>query len=130
MGEDSDRGRGHGKQRGKGPQVVPAFVSVLYPVTQEAKLPNPPAQGKAQGADGKVSPDQSLRRSPERRSRMRRQHLTHIKHTTGYQHRAVNQYQQSKLSAQKSKINQTSTYHIGPNITQYFFCGVVLYSRT
>ncbi len=76
-GEDCGRGTGHGKRRGKGPQDVPAFASVLYSVTQEAKLPNPPAQGRARGADGKVSPGQSLQRSPERRSRTRRQHLTH-----------------------------------------------------
>lgn len=60
------------------PLVFPAsVVSVLYSGSQEAKLPNPWAQGRAQGADGKVSPDQSLRRSLERRSRTRTQHLTH-----------------------------------------------------
>lgn len=80
-GEDSDQRRGHGRQGGKGPLVVPGFVSVLYSVKQEAKLPNPQAQGRAQGADGKVSPGQSLLRSLERRSRTRRQHLTNTLNT-------------------------------------------------
>ena len=85
-GEDSDQGRGPGKQRGKGPQVVQAFASVLYSAKQGAKLPNPPDQGTARGADGKASPSQSLRRSLERRSRTRRRHLTHTHWTqvTGY----------------------------------------------
>lgn len=73
-GEDCDQGRGHGRQRGKGLQVAQGFGSVLYSGKQEAKLPSPPVQGRAQGADGKVSPGQSLQRSPERRSQTRRQH--------------------------------------------------------
>lgn len=76
-GEDCDQRRGHGKQGGKGLLVFPEFVFVLYSVKQEARLPNLQALGRAQGADGKVSPGQSLQRSPERRSQTRRQHLTH-----------------------------------------------------
>lgn len=91
VGEDCDQGKGHGKQRGKGPQVSPVFGSVLYSGKQEAKLPSPPAQGRAQGADGKVSPGQSLQRSPERRSQTRRQHLRHNKHIIGYQYIVANQ---------------------------------------
>lgn len=74
-GEGRDQGRGHGKQRGRGPRVDPASESDLYSVTQEATLPSLRAQERPRGADGKVSPDRSLRHSQETRSRMRRQHL-------------------------------------------------------
>lgn len=105
VGEDSDQGRGPGKQRGKGPQVVQAFASVLYSVKRGAKLPNPPDQGTARGADGKVSPSQSLRRSLERRSQTRRRHLTH----THIKHRKqdINIGQRLSLTMGNTKYNNT-----------------------
>jgi len=72
-------------QRGKDPLVAPAVVSALYSETQEAKLPSPQAQERAQEADGKVSPGPSLRHSLVMMNRTRRQHLTRIKKTKSAQ---------------------------------------------
>lgn len=78
-GEDCIQGSGHGRPKGKGPPVVPVFVSALYSVTREARLPSLLVRGRVQGSDGMASRGQSLQHSLEMRSRTRKQHLkTHI----------------------------------------------------